>query len=92
MFDLAGALVLVIDDEGAVQEGMAALLRKWQCEVLTAGSGKEMLQQLVSVQRLPDLHHHVVGDVDGERDRPHAGLLQAALQPHTIGVGSLLPN
>ena len=39
-FDLSGALVLVIDDEGAVQEGMAALLRKWQCEVLTAGSGQ----------------------------------------------------
>jgi signal transduction histidine kinase len=55
VFDLSGALVLVIDDEGAVQEGMAALLRKWQCEVLTAGSGKEMLQQLVTVQRLPDL-------------------------------------
>ena len=35
-----GSLVLVIDDEGAVQEGMAALLRKWQCEVLTAGWGK----------------------------------------------------
>jgi len=55
VFDLSGSLVLVIDDEGAVQEGMAALLRKWQCEVLTAGSGKEMLQQLVTVQRLPDL-------------------------------------
>jgi signal transduction histidine kinase/CheY-like chemotaxis protein len=55
VFDLSGSLVLVIDDECAVQEGMAALLRKWQCEVLTAGSGKEMLQQLVSVQRLPDL-------------------------------------
>ena len=55
VFDLSGALVLVIDDEGAVQEGMAALLRKWQCEVLTAGSGEEMLQQLVKVQRLPDL-------------------------------------
>jgi CheY-like chemotaxis protein len=55
VFDLSGALVLVIDDEGAVQEGMAALLRKWKCEVLTAGSGQEMLEQLVAVQRLPDL-------------------------------------
>jgi len=55
VFDLSGALVLVIDDEGAVQEGMAALLRKWQCEVLTAGSGREMLQKLVTVRRPPDL-------------------------------------
>ncbi|MDB6091448.1 MAG: hybrid sensor histidine kinase/response regulator [Gammaproteobacteria bacterium] len=55
VFDLAGALVLVIDDEGAVQEGMAALLRKWKCEVLTAGSGQEMLEQLVPLQRRPDL-------------------------------------
>jgi CheY-like chemotaxis protein len=47
--------VLVIDDEGAVQEGMAALLRKWKCEVLTAGSGQEMLEQLVPLQRRPDL-------------------------------------
>jgi two-component system, sensor histidine kinase len=55
VFDFSGALVLVVDDEGAVQEGMATLLRKWQCEVLTAGSGEEMLAQLAAVQRLPDL-------------------------------------
>src|SRR6185503_11715286 len=28
-FDLAGALVLVVDDEAAVQDGMAAVLRRW---------------------------------------------------------------
>jgi two-component system, sensor histidine kinase len=54
-FDLSHALVLVIDDEPAVQEGMAALLRKWKCDVLTAGSGAEMMGELVAVQRLPDL-------------------------------------
>jgi two-component system, sensor histidine kinase len=54
-FDLSHALVLVIDDEAAVQEGMAALLRKWQCDVLTAGSGAEMMSKLIAVQRLPDL-------------------------------------
>jgi two-component system, sensor histidine kinase len=54
-FDLSHSLVLVIDDEAAVQEGMAALLRKWKCDVLTAGSGAEMLSKLVAVQRLPDL-------------------------------------
>ncbi len=54
-FDLAGALVLVVDDEAAVQDGMAAVLRRWGCEVLTSGSGAEMLAKLVGVRKLPDL-------------------------------------
>src|SRR3984893_8416539 len=54
-FDLSHALVLVIDDEAAVQEGMAALLRKWKCDVLTAGSCAQMMGKLVAVERLPDL-------------------------------------
>jgi signal transduction histidine kinase len=54
-FDLSHSLVLVIDDEVAVQEGMSTLLRKWQCDVLTAASSVEMKSKLVEVQRLPDL-------------------------------------
>jgi signal transduction histidine kinase len=54
-FDLSHTLILVIDDEAAVQEGMAALLRKWKCDVVTAGSGTEMMGKLVAVDRLPDL-------------------------------------
>lgn len=54
-FDLSHTLILVIDDEVAVQEGMAALLRKWKCDVVTAGSGAEMMGKLVAVDRLPDL-------------------------------------
>jgi two-component system, sensor histidine kinase len=54
-FDLSHTLILVIDDEAAVQEGMAALLRKWNCDVVTAGSGAEMMGKLVAVERLPDL-------------------------------------
>ncbi len=54
-FDLSHALVLVIDDEAAVQHGMAAVLRKWGCEVLTSGSGEDMLAKLVGVRQPPDL-------------------------------------
>jgi CheY-like chemotaxis protein len=54
-FDLSHSLVLVIDDEAAVREGMATLLRKWQCDVLTAASGVEMKNKLVELQRLPDV-------------------------------------
>ena len=43
---------------------------------------------VVGVQRLAELDHHVVGDVDGERDRTHAGLLQPALEPdRRAGLG-----
>jgi two-component system, sensor histidine kinase len=54
-FDVARMLVLVVDDEVAVQEGMAALLRQWKCEVLTAGSVAEMKERLAAVSGLPDL-------------------------------------
>jgi CheY-like chemotaxis protein/anti-sigma regulatory factor (Ser/Thr protein kinase) len=54
-FDLADALVLVVDDEAAVQDGMAAVLRRWGCDVLTSGSGEEMLAKLIGVRKLPDL-------------------------------------
>ncbi len=67
-FDLSHALVLVIDDEAAVQDGMAAVLRKWGCDVVTSGSGEEMLAKLVGVHRLPDLivsDYRLRGDENG---------------------------
>ena len=36
---------------------------------------------VVAVDRLAELEHHEVGDVDGQRDRPHAGQLDPARQP-----------
>ena len=36
---------------------------------------------VVAVDRPPHLEHHVVGDVDGERDRSHPGELDPARQP-----------
>lgn len=53
--DLTDKFVLVVDDEIAVREGMHALLNKWGCEVLSAGSSAEMQPQLHSASRVPDL-------------------------------------
>ena len=39
------------------------------------------LVAVVAVDRLAELEHDVVGDVDGQRDRPHPGQVQAAGQP-----------
>jgi two-component system, sensor histidine kinase len=51
---LAGALVVVIDDEAAILDGMRGLLQEWGCEVLAAESGAEALAQLRRVGRTPD--------------------------------------
>jgi len=53
--DVANSLILVVDDEPDVRESMSTLLGRWRCEVVAAESCEEMLQKLVSVQRLPDL-------------------------------------
>jgi two-component system, sensor histidine kinase len=53
--DVANSLILVVDDEPDVRDSMLALLGKWRCEVIAAGSCTEMLEKLVSVQRMPDL-------------------------------------
>jgi len=39
------------------------------------------------VQRLPGREHHIVGHIDGQRDRPHAGLLEPVPQPVRGGPG-----
>lgn len=64
--DVANSLILVVDDEPDVRESMLALLARWRCEVVAAASCDEMLQKLISVQRMPDL---IVSDYrlkDGE--------------------------
>ena len=50
----------------------------------TIGAGK--LVAVVAVDRLAELEHHVVGDVDGQRDRPHAGQLQPRGHPRAASA------
>jgi CheY-like chemotaxis protein len=66
--DVANSLILVVDDEPDVRDSMLALLGKWRCEVITAGSCAEMLGKLVSIHRMPDLivaDYRLQGDENG---------------------------
>jgi signal transduction histidine kinase/CheY-like chemotaxis protein len=66
--DVANSLILVIDDEAEVRDGMLALLSKWSCEVVAAESGSQMLEKLVAIRRLPDLivcDYRLQGDENG---------------------------
>lgn len=52
---LPRGLILVIDDEVAIQEGMRSLLSSWGHEVIVAGSGAEMLALTATCPTRPDL-------------------------------------
>jgi signal transduction histidine kinase/ActR/RegA family two-component response regulator len=52
---LQDRLIVVIDDDGLVRDGMSRLLQGWQCHVVTAASGEEALSRFAAVGRAPDL-------------------------------------
>jgi signal transduction histidine kinase/ActR/RegA family two-component response regulator len=48
-------LILVVDDEVAIQEAMRSLLESWGHGVIVAGSGREMLERIVDCPSRPAL-------------------------------------
>jgi two-component system, sensor histidine kinase len=50
-----GGLVLVVDDELAIQVAMKSLLQSWGYEAVAAGSGDEMLERIVKHPAVPRL-------------------------------------
>lgn len=63
-----GKLVVVIDDDRLVLEGMVGLFRAWGCRVVTAGNGPAALASLAGCDRLPDViisDYHLGGPQTG---------------------------
>jgi len=52
---LAGALILIADDDALVLESLRGLLEHWRCAVLTATHGEEALTAIQEAERLPDV-------------------------------------
>jgi len=48
------ALIVVIDDEETIREGMQLLLGSWGCEVVLGANANEVIAQLSDSQRKPD--------------------------------------
>jgi Na+/proline symporter/signal transduction histidine kinase/CheY-like chemotaxis protein len=51
---LKGMLVLALDNEPSIQDGMRRVLEGWGCEVATAGGSEEALATLSALGRAPD--------------------------------------
>ena len=61
-------LVLVIDDDPLVLEGMSGIFRKWGCRVITADSDSKALKAVAEQDNLPDLiisDYHLANDRTG---------------------------
>jgi CheY-like chemotaxis protein len=50
-----GCVVLCVDNEAAILDGMSALLGNWQCTVLTARSAEEALAVIANPAQQPDI-------------------------------------
>jgi signal transduction histidine kinase len=51
----AGKLVLVIDDDPLIRDGMSGLLRSWGCQVLAAETDRAAFAGLAACKHTPDL-------------------------------------
>jgi len=52
---LDGKLIVVVDDDPLVLDGMGSLLRSWGCHVVAGSSGEAALSGLADLRQLPDL-------------------------------------
>jgi signal transduction histidine kinase/CheY-like chemotaxis protein len=76
---LRGALVIVVDDDATVVDGMRACLTHWGAAVLGAGNGAQALSLIGNERRYPDL---IVADyrlADGELGTTVIARLRAEL-------------
>jgi CheY-like chemotaxis protein/anti-sigma regulatory factor (Ser/Thr protein kinase) len=53
--DLSGRVIVVVEDEAAVLEGMRVLLEGWGAEVVAGASVRETMESLEPLARAPDL-------------------------------------
>jgi two-component system, sensor histidine kinase len=53
--DMAGALIVVIDDDAPIRTGMDEVLRSWGCRTILADCADSALAQIADEARIPDL-------------------------------------
>jgi two-component system, sensor histidine kinase len=53
--DTRGSLILVVDDESDIQDAMSSLLTSWGYEAIVAGSGDEMIREIINRPGRPNL-------------------------------------
>jgi signal transduction histidine kinase len=93
--DLGGKLIVVIDDEAAIAEGMQVLLSEWGADVLGSATGDDVVAAVHQAGRIPDLLivDHRLGT--GENGIDVAQRIRQALDPEIPAIlvtGSITPD
>jgi CheY-like chemotaxis protein len=86
-FDLKGTLALVVAGELAGREAMKVLLNTWNCEVIAAASGGEMLAKLDGLLRIPDL---IIADCRLRGDESGSAVVEMLRNEFNAEVPALL--
>ena len=92
---LGGKLIVVIDDEAAIVEGMKVLMSGWGADVLGSATGDDVVAAVHEAGRMPDLLivDHRLGT--GENGIEVAQRIRQALDPEIPAVlvtGSITPG
>jgi signal transduction histidine kinase len=93
--NLAGKLIVIIDDESAIVDGMNVLLTGWGAEVISSTTGDDVVAAVHAAGRLPALMivDHRLGT--GENGIDVAQRLRRELDPEIPGIlvtGSMTPD
>jgi len=93
--DLSGKLIVVIDDEASIVEGMKVLFTGWGARVLCATSGDDIVEEVGKIGLLPDLiiaDYQLAGGTTGIQV---IAKLRQALDPEIPAIvvtGSAMPE
>jgi len=93
--DLAGMVVLVIDDQAAVLDGMQALLGRWGCETIPADSEVAALAAVGRAPRPPELivaDYRLRDDRTGSQAIEHVQRMLGKSIPALIVTGDTAPE
>ena len=63
--DLRGAIVLCVDNDRSILDGMKALLSSWQCPAIAAMDSAEAIEQLKAARVTPDI---IISDYHLDRE------------------------
>ena len=53
--NIAGGVIVVIDDDASIVDGMTWLLSDWGAEVITSATGTDVIEKVYAAGRLPDM-------------------------------------